>query len=325
MKVAHFAIVTPRLCGLYETTRELVVNLRAQGIDSRIVDPKPINDIQRKSDRGAPIDSMEWARNADVLVSHSGLGPMEDCGIPIVHVAHGRPRHSFLNEVEGNTPVYSYHYDTNKKPQFKAIVTFWRQHKPYLEVMYPDKPVRVVKAPVDLDFWKPDKSDYDFAGTAGGVNIVCTDAFRNDVDCYEPLNAYALWARQNKHLNPKLHIFGKPKGMRGWGALIKRIQDDGNMGITQGWAAELQRVYQKADCLLSAHSIDVRSVREAMACGCPVVRVSDIESASISNALMADRESVRKDAERQFNPEVTARQFSDILRSAVNQEIACNI
>ncbi len=318
-KIAHFAIVTPRLCGLYETTRELVKALSEQGVDSRIVDPKPINDIQLKEDRGVKIEPLEWANDADVLVSHSGLGEMENCGIPIIHVAHGRPRHSFLTEAGGGTPVYSYHYDTNKKAQFKSIVTFWPEHKPYLEVMYPDKPVHYIQSPVDLNFWKPEKSNYDFAEKKGGVNIVCTDAFRNDIDCYEPLNAYALWARENKELNPKLHIFGKPKGMKGWGALIRRIQDDGNMGLIQGWAAELQRVYNAADLLITAHQIDVRSVREAMACGSPVVRINNIEKPGISEGLKLNRKRIRAKAERLFNPKETARQFIEILNNTIDK------
>jgi len=319
MKVAHFAIVTPRLCGLYETTVELIRELRLLGIDSRIVDPKPINDLNLKQDRGIPIESLKWAGEADLLISHSGLGEMEDCGKPIIHIAHGRPRHSFLTEESGGTPVYSYHYDTNKKEQFKSIVTFWPEHKPYLDVMYPDKPVYVVQSPVDLDFWKPEKTDYDFGGKGGNINIVCTDAFRNDIDCYEPLNAYALWARENK--GAKLHIFGKPKGMKGWGALIRRIQDDGNMGLIQGWAAELQRVYNSADLLITGHSINVRSVREAMACGCPIVRINDIENPGISEGLKQKRSRVREEAVRLFNPKESARQFIEVLNAATEYDV----
>ena len=92
-----------------------------------------------------------------------------------------------------------YYYKTNLKSQFKAVVTFWPQHVPYLEVMFPDKPVHYVQSSVDLDQWSPSEPQYNFAGLGGGVNIVCTDALRNDIDCYEPLNAYALWARKNKH------------------------------------------------------------------------------------------------------------------------------
>ena len=314
MKVAHFAIVTPKLCGLYETTRELVYSLREQGVDSRIVDPKPMKKFaDLKEDRGVPIEHNEWANEADIYVSHSGLGNREDDGKPIIHIAHGRPRHSFLTETEGGTPIYSYHYASNKKEQFKHIVTFWPEHVPYLKVMYPDKPVSRVQSPVDLEHWSPGESDYDFGGHIGGVNIVCTDSFRNDVDCYDPINAYALWARNNKHLNPKLHIYGKTGSMKGWGALIKRLQDDGTMGLFQGWAADLRMVYRQADLLLTAHQIDVRSVREAAACGCPFLRVDDIANANIDEAMKQDN--ARIWAEKNFNPVETAKQFKEILCS----------
>lgn len=317
MKVAHLAIVTPRRCGLYETTRELVGGLRSVGVDSCIVDPQPNkNPIgwRGDQDRGVPVRGLDWAKDADVLVNHSGLGDLEDCGKPIVHVAHGRPRHSFLSETSGSTPIYSYHYQNNYKEQFKSVVTFWPQHKPYLDVMYPDKPVIHVQSPVDLSFWSPGPSDYDFGGHRGGVNVVCTDAFRDDIDAYDPINAYILWARKNRHLNPKLHIYGKPRNMKGWGALIKRAQEDGVMGLVQGWAKELRHVYRSADLVLTAHDIDVRTVRESMACGCPVVRVNDIADTSvIDQGLQLDRDVVRVKATKLFDPKVTAKQFKKVI------------
>lgn len=321
MKVAHLAVITPRRCGLYETTRELVSALRDKGIDSKLVDPLPKKNpvgFSGDEDRGVPIADLEWAKGADVLINHSGLGDLEESGIPVIHIAHGRPRHSFLSEASGSTPIYSYHYHNNTKDQFKAVVTFWPQHKPYLDVMYPDKPVHYIQSPVDLDFWSPGESNYDFGGHKGEINIVCTDAFRDDIDCFDPLNAFALWARENK--GAKLHIFGKPENMKGWGAIIKRIQDDGNMGLVQGWAAELKHVYRAADLVLTAHDIDVRTVREASACGCPVVRAeaNNIENSEISLALMVNRAAVRKEAEIKFNPKVTAMQFIEVLNDVTD-------
>ena len=317
MKIAHIAIVTPRRCGLYETTRELVMGLRELGLDSRIVDPQPAKNPvgwNGTEDRGVPVDSLEWAKGADVLVNHSGLGELEKLGKPAIHIAHGRPRHSFLSEVSGGTPIFSYHFKNNQDPNLKAVVTFWHQHKPYLDVMYPDKPVHHVQSPVDLCFWSPGGTSYDFAGQGGGVNIVCTDAFRDDIDAYDPINAYALWAKQNG-INSKLHIYGKPPSMNGWGALIRRVQETGKMGIVQGWASELQNVYRAADLVLTAHTIDVRTVREAMACGCPVLRVADIgDTARIDQALKQNRHEVRNQAERLYNMSETAKQFLEVIK-----------
>ena len=319
LKVAHFVIITPGRCGLYSTTQELVTNLRLQGVDSRMVDPlpdtNPVN-FKGKEDRGALVADLKWAEGADILVSHSGIGALESKK-PFILVVHGRPYHSFLTEsVGGGAGIYSYHYRSNKKPNLKAVVTFWPQHVPYLEVMMPDKPIHYVQSTVDLDFWSPGPKRYDFEGKAGGVNIVCTDALRNDVDCYNPLNAYALWARKNKHLNPKLHMFNKPKDMRGWNPLIKRIQDDGNMGMVVGWARGLEHVYRAADATITAHNIDVRTVRESMACGCPVVRINRItDNYALTMALREDREYVRRQAKFLFDPAESAKQFKEILES----------
>ena len=113
MKLAHTAVVTPGRCGLYETTRELVVALRALGVDSRICDPT--SETVHDEDRGARMASMAWARKADIVVNHSGLGPdLEKTGQPIVHVDHGHPRSTSLIEMGGGTPLYRYHYHKNK-------------------------------------------------------------------------------------------------------------------------------------------------------------------------------------------------------------------
>jgi len=91
--------------------------------------------------------------------------------------------------------------------RFKAVVTFWPQHVPYLNVMWPNTPVHHVQASVDLEAWNPDgASGYNFNGKGGDINVVCTDGNRNDIDAFVPLNAYALWARENP--GAKLHIYG---------------------------------------------------------------------------------------------------------------------
>lgn len=320
MRVAHACIVTPKRCGLYETTRELVAGLRARGVDSRLVDPtKATNKLYPSGDedRGAPFADMGWAQTADVIVNHSGYDgtPLAETNQPIVHVAHGRPRSSFISEVSGSTPIYSYHFTKNADARFKVVVTFWPEHEPYLEVMFPDKPIRVVQSSVDLEAWKPGPAKYDFRGKAGKVNAVIADAWRDDVDPFVPMHAFALWAREIK--GAKLHVYGRPAThKKGWDALLKRIQDDGNLGEVQGWVDGLVHVYRAADFVLTANEIDVRTVREAMACGCPVVRVTSRLNGfrtDIAAARDESRERIRLDAERRFDPQETARQFHQVL------------
>jgi glycosyltransferase involved in cell wall biosynthesis len=319
VKAAHLCVVTPGRCGLYETTRDLVAGLRVRGIDSRLVDPtRETNTLypQGTEDRGALFADMDWAKQADVLVNHSGLGKeLEESSQPIVHVAHGRPRSSFLTEAGGGTPIFSYHYAKNKDPRFKAVVTFWPEHEPYLKVMFPDKPVKVVQSSVDLQAWTPGPAQYGFKGKRGQINVVCSDPWRDDVDPFIPLNAFALWAREMK--GARLHVYGKPAKTPGFDAIIKRIHDDGNMGELQGWVKGLQHVYRAADFVLTANEIDTRTVREAMACGCPVVRVTSKLNGfrtHFAQALDASREGVRQEAERRFDFRETARQFEQVLK-----------
>jgi glycosyltransferase involved in cell wall biosynthesis len=339
MKVAHMTVVTPRRCGLYETARELVAGLRLQGVDSRLVDPtllgKKPNSLYPKDaleDRGALLADMEWATQADIIVNHSGYDstPVEYTKQPVVHIAHGRPRNSFISEVKGSTPIYSYWYNKNLDPRFAAIVTFWPQHKPYLEVMFPGKPVHVIQSTVDLEQWKFEgPKGYGFHGKKGRVNIVITDHLADDVDQFVPLNAAALFAREVEGV--KLHFYAHPQDLdknknnvvkKGFSALVKRIKDDGNLGELTGWINGLDNVYRAATMVLTANEIDTRTVREAMACGCPVVRVTNLNEGwqvplrAAIRMTREDRYIIRKQAEGLFNPEIAARQFKKVLEAA---------
>lgn len=323
MKLAHIAVVTPGRCGLYETTRDLTAALRKAGVDSRLVDPtRAKNKFHPDSpgDRGVPFADEDWAMKADALVNHSGLGGrLEKSPQPIIHMAHGRPRSSFLMEKNGNTPVFSYHYHKNKDPRFKAVVTFWPEHKPYLNVMLPDKPVRSITAPVDLERWNPvGARGYNFGGHGGDINVAISDAWREDIDPFEAVMCFALWARTQEK-TAKLHIYGNNRDRRGWDAIFKRIREDGHMGERRGWVQGLDNVYRVADMVITPHRINTRTVREAMACGCPVARVWDIhrDQTRLTFALSANRDEIRKQAESEFSPQKSAREFIDVVQEYV--------
>ncbi len=319
MKLAHSAVVTPKRAGLYETTRELVFALRKEGLDSRIVDPTiKTNKLHPggEDDRGAKFAPIEWAKEADFIINHSGLGnDLENLAKPVIHIAHGRPRSSFLLEAKGSTPVYSYQYHKNKDPKFLCVVTFWPQHVPYLKVMFPDKPVHYVNPPVDLSAWTPNgPNGYNFGGKKGEINCVITDAWREDIDPFEAMMSFALWARTQK--GAKLHLYGNNKKKRGFSAIVRRIRDDGNMGEWLGWVSGLDNIYRSANMLITPHIIDTRTIREAKACGCPVVRIQDIwkSQTRMTIALNVSRQAVRKEAEKNYNPQNTAMEFIKIVK-----------
>ena len=292
MRLAHIAIATPNRCGLYETARELVAAERSLGVDARIVDPRPIPSLYPESgeDRGVPLADMGWAVSADVVVSHSGHDetPVAESDQPIIHVAHGRPLSTFLGERAGNAPAYSYQVVRSQSDRYRACVTFWPEYEPYLRELWIGKPVHVLHPTADLEHWCPGETTYDFAGKAGGYNVVMADPWcRADVSPFHTIHAFALFRRI--HPEAKLHIYAAETNQRGYAALFRVLGD--SLGVVQGWASDLRRVYRAADMLITPHRIYTRSIREAMACGIQVVsgrdaHVEDIEQFAV---LMANR------------------------------------
>lgn len=322
MKVAHVAIVTPRRCGLYETTRELVAAERDLGIDAAIVDPKPHPAFQDvgPEDRGAPIRDMEWAKTADLIVSHSGHDgtPLADTDQPILQAAHGRPVSTWIMEREGGAPAWTYHGVRSQRERYRGCVTFWPEYEAYFQAMWGDKPVHVVPPTVDLDYWCPDDTDYDFAGQAGEYNVVMTDPWcRRDV---VPMPLILAFHRFRQSVpQAKLHIFAMDENHKGL-AWVKRLLGDG-LGIIQRWAADLRPVYRKADMLISPQRIYTRSIREAMACGAQVVSAKDADPADIIAFARSMEVRVefpldtRHRARMSFCPERAAR----VMRSVMQQ------
>jgi len=327
MKLAHVAIVTPRMCGLYETTRELVAAERALEHDARIFDPAPTQFYPKDSteDRVAVLCDKSFLEEADVIVDHSGCdGSTDKLDAPHILVAHGRPNHSFAGEVQGRAPVYSYHYRLDNTEKYKAVVTFWPEHVGHLQFMFRKTPVYCVPAPVDLHDWTPEgPRGYSFHGKKGAYNVVIADAWRDDGDLLDAVCTVGLAARILPGI--KLHIYGKRGGEKGWPAIFKVLQEDGTLGEVCGWIKGLDNVYRAADMLVTPHRIDTRAVREAKACGLPVMRSDggfiDLTAKHIARDLQqpqSDRESHRAWAEKVFCPRNTAKAFLEIARKYAN-------
>lgn len=324
LKLCHVAIVTPGRAGLYESTRELVAAERALDFDARLYDPKPTPFYPTTpEDRGALLAGCAFVDEADVIVDHSGCdGTTDALKTPHILVAHGRPRHSFISEATGGPPIYSYHYRLDKEEKYKAVVTFWPEHVGHLSVMFRKTPVYCVPPSVDLKAWHPDgPKGYEFHGKAGAFNVVITDAWRDDVDPYDVLHAAALAARRIPGM--KVHVYGRQgEHTKGWDAILKVMQEDGTLGEFNGWVKGLDNVYRAADLMVTPHTIYTRSIREAMACGCPVLSGREIDARNVtafSTAIQTmllypqERGFYRKRAEALFNPIETARAFLAVV------------
>jgi len=288
------------------------------GVDSRLVDPDiadKYKGYKGESDRGVPIASWDWAVDADVLVSHSGYDntPGAVTNQPVILCCHGRPYNSLMIESEsgGKKPIYSFMRKKNYDERIRAVVTFWSEHIKFFEVMFPDKPVKLVQAPVDLMEWCDGPARYKFNGKGGDINVVCTDTWRQDGGPWMPLNVFALWARDNP--SAKLHLYAVPKRAGGYAALIERVRSDGNLGEVRGYVQKgLKEIYRSADLMLTGNNIDTRTVREAMACGCPVMKINEWPYQTV---FPVSRDAAREIAEEKFNPTVSAMQFQMILDS----------
>ncbi|HET6442729.1 MAG TPA: hypothetical protein VFH53_10160 [Phycisphaerae bacterium] len=329
MRIAHVCTFTPHACGMYETARELVAAERRLGVEAYLVDPRPGGTggpPPWAEDRGVAAAPLGWLDMADVIVSHSGLSGKDDDNTPRIHVAHGRPRSSYmLGKMESNHVYYAYaQYATDER--WKAMVTLWPGYGRYWEKVFP-RPVHEFQPFVDLGRWRYRQSDYDFGGRRGDLNCVITDVWREDRDPFHVLNSYMEWAGKGT----RLHIYGiRDKDEVALRPLFGAAEAKGILGEVCGHVADLGPVYCAADMLLTPHRIATRTIREALACGLQVVAglgnrytpysadEEDLDAYAAAMTVAAsdwasDRDGCRlmnrQAAERNFDPAVTAGQF----------------
>lgn len=341
VKVAHLACVTPHRAGLYETARDIVAAERALGIDARIVDPEtPKHGVER----GVPIEGHKWAHGADLWVSHSGPMKMEVTR-DVIHVMHGRPFSSFMLGYHGalgtkdiggkKVPVLKRNMVFNAlrayacDPHFKMFVTLWEDFLPYWRHMLPN--VHYVPACVDLKRWTPDgPSGYGFHGKGGEINVVIADMWRIDKNPMDMIVAFGIFAQT--HPGARLHIYGIGGPLQPILPLLNPLRKRGVLGELKGMVSGLANVYRAADMVICPHRIAVRTIREAMACGCTVVAPYDeglnwadpedpVEFASAMEGALTSTENPRDRAERLFDPQATARGMADLMRSVLGKPL----
>jgi len=323
MRIAHAAIATPRRCGLYETVRDLAAAERDLSADARIVDPAPMKGFPHNGeDRGVPIADMDWGVTADVVISHSGHDktPLAETDQPIIHVAHGRPLSTFMGERGGKAPGLTYQTQRRHHARYKVVVTFWPEYLSYLRNIWGEKPVHVIPAPCDLDYWTPGESSFDFNGRRGEFNVVMLDPWsREDSSPYHSIHAFCLFQRMVP--GARLHMYawdGNKKGLTG----ITNLLGKGG-GTISRWARDVRSILRAADMLITPHRIYTRSIREAMACGTQVVSGKDCHPEEIEQFAekMVERMEhplpVRERAERLFNPRYTAKAMIRICESVL--------
>ena len=274
MKVAHFAEFGPQRSGLYGTTRDMIMAEKMLGIDSVLIDSHVTKEgkiISRPNlkDGDLPIMPPAWATQADILVHHSIIHQeLRHLGIPKILCMHGRPESTFLLEhrrvVRG---IYGAQFEHAKDPSYKAFITFWKEHLPHHSTIIPLKKLFYVPAPVDLARFTPEGISHDFQGAPA---LLVADMWRHDITPFGVLHAAAQYYTQYNH-KAKVYAIGTIPKKSSMVALRKVLQRNGVYGGFLKKVANPEVCYRGATIVLSPHRIATRVIREALACGTPIV------------------------------------------------------
>ena len=278
MKIAHFAVFSPNLSGMYATVRDLILAERMQGIDAQFIDytvdgSGAIYSRVGLFDKDIVTVTPDWAyKEADILVRHSLITePIIRVGKPIVMAMHGRPEYSYMLEHYGQSPVMQIMTNHEEDDRYVAYMTFWEEHLLPWNLIMPKRKVNYVPCSVDLKYFTP-KGEKFFTSTWTGIpNIVVADMWREDITPFGMIEAVERF-RQKYCSTVKLHLFGLPPKDKGFTAqLAQRLQSSGLLGEANTVVPFIDKVYRSADILVTPHKIATRIIREALASGCSVV------------------------------------------------------
>ena len=259
MKLAHFGIFAPNQSGQYETVKDLIRAERAAGHEAHFIDFDGNSRIGLKDD-WLVTENMDVARSCDLLFRHSMLPKKAgQWGKPVVLALHGRPESSFLLEHRKIVPVIS-----EALKHTGPFLTFWPELVWTWQAIL-GKRVVLMPAPVDKNKYKWTGIKHQFS-SSGFPNIIVCDMWREDITPFNCIFAAAQFIERLK-LKGKIHIYGCPEN--------KALLNLKNRGFIGDYYTKqvrgLETVYRAADFMVTPQVIATRSVREALASGCPIV------------------------------------------------------
>jgi glycosyltransferase involved in cell wall biosynthesis len=297
MKIAHYAGFGPNRSGLYEAARDMLRADAEYGHDAVIVDcgvtadgidrePGTVGSIDDRAGFCIKTVSPESARDADVIVAHTGI---EDLWVaqsqaPMVWLLHGRPLDSFRPEQNRNRRSYSLIAELAQWPRVRAMLTLWREHVEYWQVIVPPEKLKLIgRPPIDKRRFSPEGSTYEIApGLRGDINVMIADSWRDDVDTFEIANSMYHAAQAVRGV--KVHFYGMEfpldESQRGiptkvWSYLLDAYRDAGILGEVFTRVGNMQHHYRAMDILVTPHVIATRTLLESMACGVYVIGPDD--------------------------------------------------
>lgn len=328
MRIAHFAQFGPRSSGLYETVKDLILAERRCGVDAVLIDTDGENNSRVDLRDGEIVtEDPAIAYDSDVLIRHSGIiFRYQNIGKPVIMCLHGRPQSSWRLSAAGINQITEATANKGADARYKAFVTFWPQHETAWQSLVGDK-IRVLPAPVDLDYYSPGRGKQ----LSGSYKILIADIWRDDVTPFDCIFGIARYVRQ---FDPqaRLHLVGLPAGKKlaALKPLLKGLQDV--IGSAAGQMSDIRDYYRACDLLVTPHVIATRTIREALACGlpvlagygCPYTEYTACSGDDKDTAEQIDRArndprfsspvNARKQAESLFDSSATARSMIDLCR-----------
>ena len=341
MRILHFGRFAPNQAGIYASTRDMILAEKAEGISAGLCDFGSKVDGEYKSrvglrDGDIVTKSPGFAKDAEILVRHSAIPPeIVKLNKPTIIALHGTPEYMIRLDHAKNTNILRDAVRSAKKAA--AVVTFWKEHVFEWETLLGVK-IEYCPAVVDLGKWNPKGKAFDFGP---GIHIVSTGMFRNEYRTpYECIMAAAEVAKGQPDVH--LHLFGVPTDPRPeapYRRWIHQLKMNGLINSVHSLVTNLPEIYRGADLALTPHVVASRTVREALACGCPIVAGSGNHYATYQgnsdwrynfkeaielciNHIRDDRQFVRNKArqraEKHFAPVLAGKRMKEIFKGVLN-------
>ncbi len=270
MKIAHFAQFAPHACGQYETVRDLIKAERLVGLESELIDygRKGMECHVGKKDGHITTIHPDYVKQADVLFRHSDIPKsIKKQGKPIVLCLHGRPESTFKIGFNNGSDLIKAVLDCERDEQYKVTITFWKEFEFIWNRIIPNGKVKFIPCPVDLERYNPIGEKRKFK-SEGIPNIMIADLWREDITPFNVIFS-AVKFKEYYCLEAKIHIYGIPSAKNR--LFLQNLYDKDYFGDFYPTIAGLEKMYRSADIFVSPHTIAVRTIREALASGLPVI------------------------------------------------------
>lgn len=284
LKIAHWCLFGPRVSGMYETTRELIMaENHIPGVLAGFVEIPDPNGGQAKFKQaieGGRFDPMfpelrtqdwGWAQKwADIHVIHTTIPKQVGELKPKVFYAHGTPEACMTMDVERGTESFIPAADWVNRCE-ATFVTSHRAKECWTPFDWTGgSKIHLINKGIDLDWWvkSPTIQDLD-----GDPSILYGDIWRDMKTPFHLIYAVNEIYKQNR--NVKLNVWGLNMARKFWEKMIAYGQFEkflGKRGLpdTVDYPAQYM---SRGDVLMSPgiYGDLARVGQEAMACGCPVI------------------------------------------------------